>query len=295
MANKKAAGHFAAILTILIWGTTFVSTKILLESFQPAEILLIRFVLGLLALTAACPKHFRTNSRKEELYIAAAGLAGVGLYYLIENIALTLTTASNVGVIISAAPLFTALLGKITGRPGERHSPRFFAGFAIAMAGIILISINTAERQMNPAGDALALLAAFVWGIYCVLTKKISTFAHPVILTTRRSFFYGIICILPTLFFSGFHTDFSRFADFRNIIHLFYLGLGASALCFVTWNFAVKRLGAVKTSVYIYLVPVITVLSSALILNEHLSPAAIAGTALTLAGLAVSEYKKKGI
>ena len=59
-----------------------------------------------------------------------------------------------------------------------------------------------------------------------------------------------------------------QFADMTYLLNILYLGLGASALCFVTWNLAVKTLGAVKTSVYIYMVPIITVVTSALILNE---------------------------
>ena len=74
-------------------------------------------------------------------------------------------------------------------------------------------------------------------------------------------------------------------------VDILYLGLGASALCFVIWNFAVKELGAVKTSVYIYMVPVITVITSVLILYEKLTLLAGIGTVLTLIGLFLSEYK----
>lgn len=75
------------------------------------------------------------------------------------------------------------------------------------------------------------------------------------------------------------------------MFNILYLGLGASALCFVTWNFTVKELGAVKTSVYIYMVPVITVVTSVLILHEQLTALADIGTILTLIGLFLSEYK----
>lgn len=74
-----------------------------------------------------------------------------------------------------------------------------------------------------------------------------------------QDIFYGILFMLPALFLFDFRIGTARFADGRNLCNLLYLGLGASALCFVTWNFAVKALGAVKTSVYIYMVPVITV------------------------------------
>lgn len=83
--------------------------------------------------------------------------------------------------------------------------------------------------------------------------------------------------------------DFPRFADRTNLLNLLFLGLGASALCFVTWNSAVRLLGAVRTSVYIYLTPVITIVASVLILHEPFAWMTGIGTVLTLAGLVLSE------
>ena len=113
MNQKNAVGHLSALFTIFLWGTTFISTKILLVGLTPTEILFIRFLLGLAVLTVACPKRLRIKDRKQELVFAAAGLCGVCLYYLLENIALTFTMASNVGVITSVAPFFTAVLAHI--------------------------------------------------------------------------------------------------------------------------------------------------------------------------------------
>ena len=293
MKPIKSAGHLAALFTILVWGTTFISTKVLLTAFQPVEILFFRFVLGLAALLAAYPHPLKGTTAKQELIFAAAGLCGVCLYYLLENVALTYTMASNVGVIISVAPCFTALLSRLFLQQEEKLGVRFFAGFGVAMAGIVLISLNGSALQLNPVGDLLALLAAFLWACYSILTKKIAGFGFRTILTTRRVFCYGILFMVPSLFLFGFRLDLGRFANPAYLLNILFLGLGASALCFVTWNAAVKLLGAVKTSVYIYLVPVITVTASVLILQEPFTWMTAAGTALTLAGLFLSESKPK--
>lgn len=95
MDKKTAAGHIAALITIMIWGTTFISTKLLLGDFTPIEILFFRFLLGLLALTIVYPKGLKVKDRKQELTFAAAGLCGICLYYLLENTALTCTMASK--------------------------------------------------------------------------------------------------------------------------------------------------------------------------------------------------------
>lgn len=290
--NRTTLGHAAAMLTILIWGTTFISTKILLAEFRPVEILLFRFILGFLALLAVYPHRLKGTTRRQELTFAAAGLCGICLYYLLENIALTYTSASNVGVIISASPFFTAIASHIVLREEKLHA-RFFIGFAAAMLGVCCISFGGMKLELNPFGDFLALLAALLWACYSVLTKKIGGFGFNTVQTTRRVFFYGILFMLPMLLLFDFRPDFTCAAEPVNLLNLLYLGLGASALCFVTWGFAVKQLGAVRAGAYIYAVPVITVMTSVLILHESFTVWTAAGTALTLLGLLLSENKNR--
>ena len=291
MEQNRAAGHFSALLTILIWGTTFISTKVLLVDFQPVEILFFRFVMGLLALLVVYPHRMKGTTVKQEFTFVAAGLCGVCLYYMLENIALTYTMASNVGVIISVAPFFTAILAHLFLKQEEKLRANFFIGFVVAMAGIALISFNGSTLRLNPVGDLLALLDAFLWACYSILTRKISGFGYNTILTTRRVFFYGLLFMIPALFLFDFKLDLGRFTNMTNLLNILFLGLGASALCFVTWNFPVRLLGALQTSIYIYLVPIITVAASVLILHEPFTWMTGMGTALTLAGLLLSEGK----
>lgn len=292
MRQTAWAGHGAALLTILIWGTTFISTKVLLTSFQPVEILFLRFVLGFLALCLIYPRRLQLGERRQELWFAAAGLCGVTLYYLLENIALTYTLASNVGVLVSVSPVFTALLSHFLLRR-EKLRPAFFAGLAVALAGVVLLSYNgSAVLKLDPRGDVLALLAAAIWSAYSLITRHISSFGYPVVQTTRRIFAYGLVFMLPALLIFGFRPSLEAVLEPVNLLNLVYLGLGACALCFVTWNFAVGKLGAVKTSTYIYLVPVVTLATSALVLGEPVTPLSAVGAALTVAGLALSEHKK---
>lgn len=296
MDKKTTAGHITALITILIWGTTFISTKILLADFKPIEILFFRFLLGLLVLIAVYPKRLRIKDKKQEFTFAVAGLCGICLYYLLENIALTYTMASNVGVIISAAPFFTAVLSHVFLRTEEKLKAQFFIGFIVAMTGICLISFSSSEMKLNPIGDILAIVAAFLWAVYSLLIRKNSGYGYNTIQTTRRIFTYGILFMLPFLFIFDFNLNVQKFAKPEYALNFIYLGLGASALCFVTWNHAVKVLGAVKTSVYIYIVPVITVATSVIVLKEEITWLAGIGIGLTLIGLFLSEskFKKRG-
>lgn len=293
MDKKTTTGHITALITIVIWGTTFISTKILLADFTPIEILFFRFLLGLLVLIAVYPKRLRIKDKKQEFTFAAAGLCGICLYYLLENIALTHTMASNVGVIISVAPFFTAVLSHVFLKTEEKLKVQFFIGFIIAMAGICLISFSSSELKMNPIGDILAIVAAFIWAVYSLLTRKISSYGYNTIQTTRRIFAYGILFMLPFLFVFDFNLNVQKIAKPEYVLNFIYLSLGASALCFVTWNYAVGVLGAVKTNVYIYIVPVITVVTSVIVLKEKIIWTAAVGIGLTLIGLFLSESKPK--
>ena len=291
--KETAKGHVSAFITILVWGTAFISTRILLSDFQPIEIIFYRFSLGLLVLMIAYPRRLKGTAKKEELMFAAAGLCGITLYFLLEKIALTFTAASNVGVIVSVTPFFTALLANwLLGN--EKPKLNFFIGFITAITGIFLISYNgVTVLEINPIGDILALSAAIVFAVYSILLRKIGQFGYNTIQTTRRIFCYGLVLLAPLLLLFQFEFGLERFARSANTFNILFLGLGASALCFVTWNLAVRILGAVKTSIYIYLVPVITVVTSVIVLGERITWMSALGTILTLAGLFISENKIK--
>ena len=199
--------------------------------------------------------------------------------------------ASNVGVIVAVAPLFTALLAQVFLRGEERLSGNFFAGFLVAMVGVALISFNGQRFALNPLGDGLALLAALIWGFYSIFTRKIAGFGISTLQATRRTFFYGLLFMLPALVVFDVRLDAARLANPVNALNLLFLGLGASALCFVTWNMAIKRLGVVQASLYIFLTPVITVVCSLLILHEPFTWMTALGTLLTLRGLVLSERR----
>lgn len=291
--NKISLGHCAAFLTIFIWGTTFISTKILLQTLSPIEILFIRFMIGYLALWLVCPHRLSLTDKHHEWYFIGAGICGITLYYLFENIALTYTLASNVGVIISIAPFFTVIFACLFLHE-EKPKSHFFFGFFLAIVGILLMSFKDGfTSQFNPLGDILAVIAAIIWAAYSTLTKKIASFHYNTIESTRHTFFYGLLFMIPFLFIMDFQPDLMKLTDPLIFANLLFLGLGASALCFVTWNLAVKILGPIKTSVYIYMVPVITAITSTLILHEPINSMTIAGIILTLIGLYLSENRKQ--
>lgn len=292
MKNRTAAGHLLALFVTVVWGSAFVSTKVLLRAFHPIEIIIFRFLIAWFVLFLCSPRPLPPKSWKSELPFIGAGLTGLTLYFLLENFALAYTFASNVGIIIAAAPMFTALLLWLC-RRAPRPRGTFFAGFVIAMMGITLISLAGGEDfGLSPLGDLLTLGAAFSWGAYGVLVEMIQPQGYTDLQATRKIFFWGLVFTVPLVFIQHLDLSPGRLAAPEMLFNILYLGLGSSALCFVFWNKATACIGCVATNVYIYLTPVITVIASALILGEPIRPSSLGAIALILLGLWLSQKKK---
>ncbi len=292
--------HLVALFTIAAWGLTFVSTKVLLVDFSPLWILAIRFLIGYLVLCALRPRILRARERAHEWLFALAGATGVAAYYLLENVALVYTTATAVGVTVAVAPLLTAIIAALRG-DRSALSIRFFGGFVMAIAGLILVGVGTDDSAQADAssylayvGDLLALLAALAWAVYSLVVKRIGELGYETIASTKRTFFWGLVLIIPTaVMFEGDLPPLSEACAPENIANMLFLGLIASAACFVTWGIAVRHLGVIATSTYIYMVPAITAVASALMLGEVLTLPIVAGLALTVMGLVLSQMPKR--
>jgi drug/metabolite transporter (DMT)-like permease len=288
MKNQNLAGHLLALVTVFIWGVTFISTKILLRELAPVEILFYRFVIAYIVLFLIYPKIQKSINIREELLFLSLGVTGVSFYFLFENIALQFSLASNVSLLISAAPILTAIIAHFTVHD-ERMSRRLIGGFLVAIMGIFLVVFNgKLVLKLNPIGDMLAILAALVWAVYSVLLKKIAPDWHPVYVV-RKTFFYGLLTTVPWLFWFKVDLRVSHHLGLPIVFNIFFLGLIASALCYVMWNQSVKRIGVVKSGNYIYLVPLVTMITSALILGEKVNGFMILGGLLIFSGVYIAE------
>lgn len=291
--KQQIVGHLIALFTVFIWGTTFVSTKVLLEEFTPVEVLFTRFAIGLLVLYMMNHKKMKLKDRKHEWYFIGAGITGITLYFLFENIALTYSTASNIGILLACVPFMTGILSYFIMK--EPLNRAFFIGFVFTIIGIYIINFNgQVVLKLNPLGDFLAIIAGFIWALYCIFLRKIEQYEYDTIQTTRRIFAWGILFMIPVLILMGYDPKLEIMTKPVYLANFLYLGIGACAVCFVTWNIALKMLGVVKTSMYLYLNPVITIIASAIILNERITWIAILGTIFILLGLIISQQGAQG-
>ena len=287
--KKQLMGHLLSLICAIAWGTSFLVSKDLMEKLTPVQLMLMRFVIAWLAVWVIYPKWY-FNWREEGRFIVLS-LVGNTLYYLAENTALRLTLASNVSILVSAAPIASALLLRLF-EPGERLSGRQIAGIGIAFFGVLFVVFNGVfVLKLNPLGDLLALAAAFCWALYGFLAKRVMD-RYDTFLSTRKLMFYGMVTTIPLLIFE--HGDLTgiRMMKFNDLSGLLYLGLICSALCYLMWNSAIADIGAMKANLYVYAVPVVTMIAGAAFLNEIITWGGAIGVVLVIGGMLLSSLNR---
>ena len=305
--NNKFLGHLVAFLTVAVWGSTFVFTKLLLLSgLSAAQIFTLRFIIAyvLLMLFSLTRKNHRwlADTWKDELLMVGLGLTGGSMYFLTENEAMNYTTSTNASLIVCLCPLFaTALIGAVY--KSERLRPSQMLGTVLAAIGVIVVVLNGHfVLHLSPLGDSLAFAACLCWAFYSLLMISANR-RYDVVFTTRKVFFYGLLSMIPYYLLSPagilslpafFAQAFSNGSEMglSIVANLLFLGCIASMVCFVAWNWALKTIGAVTATNYVYINPVTTIVFAWLILNERITIFFLIGTALILIGMYLADRKK---
>lgn len=282
--QKDTTGHLFALICVILWGTSFIVSKNLMHTITPVQLMGIRFLLAYLMLWILYPKW--QFHRKEDVRFLVISLFANTLYFLAENTALRFTQTSNVSILVTTSPIITAILLRFFCH-GERLTHRKIGGFGIAFLGVIFVVCNgVVGLHLRPAGDILAIAAAVSWSIYGILVRGCNE-TYNSFLITRKLMFYGFLTSLPLLLKDGM-PDLTILLSIGNVISLIYLGFVCSALCYVMWNYAIKQIGTLKTNLYMYAVPLVTMLAGALLLHETITPMGAGGIALVLAGMMLS-------
>lgn len=289
--SSSVRGHACAMFCVAIWGATYIVSKILLNNgFSPYEIMVWRFAAAYIILFLMRPRRMKLASWRDETPYAVCGFFGVTLYFFAENTALLYTLVSNVGILVAFSPFFTALLNWLVYK--ERPSKTFLTGFLVAMVGVVLVTFNgSVGFTFDLLGNILALLAALTWAFYSVSMRSISETdeGRDSVMVTRRVFFWGLLTMVPCYFIYGFDFHFAVLGNFEVWGSLVLLALLGSAFCYVIWNYAIRVLGGVRASAYLYAIPALTMFFAALILHEPITASAVLGIVLITVGLTLSE------
>ena len=291
MELKHGYYHLIAILTVSIWGLTFIATKVLIGyGLTPQEIFFYRFLIAYAGIWIISPKRLFANRWKDEFWLMAGGIFGGSLYFFTENTALGITQASNVSFLICTAPLLTTILSLLFYK-SEKATKGLIGGSLLALAGVGLVVFNgSVILKISPVGDLLTLLAALSWAFYSLIIRKM-TGRYPTVFITRKIFFYGVLTILPAFLLHPLQPNLDVLLKPIVLSNLLFLAVLASLICYVLWNVVLKQLGTVRASSYIYLNPLVTMVASMMILQEQITLFALIGAGCIVCGVYLAERK----
>ncbi len=294
MLGGTIMGHLAGVITVSMWGYSFVSSKVLLENgLGPVQIYVLRFLLAYVIVLGLNHKKIFSHSLRDELLFAVCGLCAGSLYFIAENTALEYTLTTNVSLLTSMSPLITALLVALVSRT-EKLGIGTWVGSAIAIMGVGCVVFNSSSSlEVRPLGDFLSLAAAFSWSVYSLVLRRLNA-GYDVWFITRKTFFYGLVTAVPFLLFETDTVNILEVISRPQVYgNLLFLGLGASTAAYVLWALTVRQVGAVKANNYMYLQSIITLLVSAVVLGEKITLLGCVGILLILGGLWLGENINK--
>lgn len=287
--------HVLAFLVVAVWGSTFVFTKLLLlGGLTAAQIFVLRFIVAYVLLLAfsLTRKPFRllAASVKDELLMVGLGVTGGSLYFLTENSSMNYTTTTNTSLIVCLCPLFAALLISLFYR-SQRLNGIQIVGTLMAALGVVVVVLNGHfVLHLSPLGDTLAFAACLCWAVYSLLMIPVNK-RYDTVFITRKVFFYGLLSMIPYFLIWPEMPPMSVVLRPDILANLLFLGFVASMLCFLAWNWVMKKLGAIVVTNYVYFNPVVTVLFAWVILSERITVYFLIGTLLILTGLYLGNKK----
>lgn len=295
-SNNRLFYHFVAFFTVAIWGSTFVFTKmLLLAGLSPAQIFTLRFIIAyvlLLGYSLTQRHQWMCGSWQDELLMVALGITGGSLYFLTENAAMLYTTATNTSLIVCACPLFAMMLFALFYRHSEPIGRIQVLGSVIAFLGMAVVVLNGRfVLRLSPIGDLLAFSACLCWAVYSLLMKR-AMGRYSTLFITRKVFFYGLVTIIPYYVLEPGFPSFSTILRADVLWNLLFLSVVASMVCFLTWNWALAKLGAVVATNWVYFNPIVTILFAWWLLHEQITGWFLLGTLLILAGMYLADKKK---
>lgn len=292
--NNTWIYHLVAFATVAIWGCTFVSTKVLMiNGLSPAQIFTLRFFIAYVMMLAVYHSRLWADSWRDELKMMLLGISGGSLYFLSENEAMNFTSTTNTSLIVCSCPLFATLLVRLVYRSTTRISMMQLGGSLLAFAGMVIVVLNGRfVLHLSPLGDALAFTACLSWSVYSLLMKWVSA-KYGAAFITRKVFFYGVLTILPYYIFYPTLPTAAVLTKPVVVGNLAFLGCLASMICFLTWNWCISKLGAVKATNWVYFNPITTMIFASWVLGEKITPYFLAGATCILLGMFVADRSTK--
>jgi drug/metabolite transporter (DMT)-like permease len=296
--RKDILAYLEALFAVVVWGASFVATKVALQYATPATIVWLRFSMGvcILGLAVALKRQFALPRGKDWAYFALLGFLGITFHQWLQSTGLLTAQATTTAWIVATTPVFMALLGLILLR--ESLGLHQVAGIILATFGVLLVVTkgnlgSLTEGRFGTTGDFLVLISALNWAVFSTLSRS-GLQKHP---ATRMMFY---VMGFGWLFTSILFFTTSRLSEISAIpwdgwISILFLGVLCSGLAYIFWYDALQILPVAQTGAFLYLEPIVTVIVASIVIHEALLPASVIGGGTILFGIWLVNRPRKSM
>lgn len=290
--KSKMFSVIAIVLSVIFWGYSFVSTKIVLAELPPITIAFFRQIIASVVLIAVlyAKKLFVKMPVKDLLLLTASSFFGIVLYFIFENTGLKYTTASNGSIIVAAVPIFTLITEYLFYK--FKITVRLVLCVIISIFGVVLVIFEQGALDFTSGstkGNLLMIGAMVSWVIYTIVCKSL-TDKYKGIVITAYQMIAGSVLFIPFII-----PEISQWQGISaySTFNLIYLAIFCSALSYYLYNYAVKGLGATVSSMFLNLIPVVSIIGGVLVLGEKVSVLQISGMLLIMISLFMAGGKQR--
>jgi drug/metabolite transporter (DMT)-like permease len=291
MSQNRWVPYVSIMLSVVFWGLSFVGTKIALESFTPFTLIFLRFSgASCFVLVFMLYRGFPQLTRREHGRLFLAALFQPGVYFLCETTGLQFTTASKASLIVATIPL--AVLGLSAVFLRERFNWTIIAGIGLSLGGVAMLIFGDPSANWSLGGpmrgDLLMFGAVMAMAIYTVLLKSLAD-TRPAVDITSLQILYGALLFAPAFFWQLPTMDWPAVTA-RSLVALVSLTLFATIGAFLFFNYALSKIPATRSAIFLNCVPVVTTIGAWLVLGERLTLLQIMGGGLVLLAVYLTNF-----
>jgi drug/metabolite transporter (DMT)-like permease len=285
---KKLLPFLEALFAVIVWGASFIATKIAVGEISPIAVVWIRFAMGIpiLLFAVIIRKQFAFPKGNEWWYFALLGFLGISFHQWLQSNGLKTAQATTTAWIVSTSPAFIAILGWMVLK--EKLNLMQSSGILLAMLGVLAVvskgDLSTiAVGSFGTTGDFLILISAVNWAVFSILSRR-GLKTHP---STRMTFWVMTIgwLITSVAFLANKSYTEIPLLDSRGWIAMIFLGIFTTGLAYIAWFDALSQLPAAQTGAFLFVEPLTSMVVAAIILNEQITPVSILGGAVILFGI----------
>ncbi len=284
--------YSALVATTLLWGMSFIGTKVALTAFTPFALIFFRFfIASFFFLLYFVWRGFPRLTKDQHILLAILSLFEPVLYYLFETFGLQRTTASEASLIIALIPVFVLLLSHAFLK--ERIHRIAKSGIGLSIVGIFLLIAGKNGLQWNSGstlwGNLLILGAVISTACYTLLSRRLGQEVSPLVISSYQ-FFYGTLFFFPL--FLLFPKVLNQMISPSALGALLFLAFGATIGAFLCYNYALSKVKAATASVFINGIPVVTACVGWIVLGETLTGIQLVGAFVVVCGVSLTSLKK---